>query len=105
MKPITRIKNINGKEYFYEIQPYYDPKSKRIRHKSKYLGKNIKGKPVRLRSKIPQHSYAYGEYIPLLAITQELNIDKILTLYLPEEQTRSLLAIAYNRVLRPLALC
>jgi transposase len=105
MNPITRIKNIGGKEYFYEVTPYYDPKSKRIRHKSKYLGKNIKGKPVRLRSKIPQHSYAYGEYIPLFAITQELKIEEILTWYLPQEQNHALLTIAYNRVLRPLALC
>jgi len=104
MKPITRIKNIGGKEYFYEITPYYDPKSKRIRHKSKYLGKNIQGKPVRLRSKIPQHSYAYGEFIPLFSIAQELKIEEILSGYLPEKQTRSLLTIAYNRVLRPLAL-
>ena len=38
MKKYTRIKIINGREYAYEITPYYDPKTKNTRQKSKYLG-------------------------------------------------------------------
>jgi hypothetical protein len=50
MKSTIRIKTINGKEYWYEDIPYYDKEKKQIRHRSKYLGKNIDGKPVRVRS-------------------------------------------------------
>ncbi len=41
MKPKARIKRINGKEYWYEDTPYYDPETKRIRRTSRYLGKNM----------------------------------------------------------------
>ena len=51
MKSFTRIKNIHGQEYLYEITPYYDKEKKQIRQKSKYLGKNINGVPVKVRSK------------------------------------------------------
>ena len=50
MKSTIRIKTINGKEYWYEDIPYYDKEKKQIRHRSKYLGKNIDGKPVQVRS-------------------------------------------------------
>lgn len=50
MKPIRRIKKVDGREYWYEETPYYDPVSKQTRYKnSKYLGRNIDGKPVRVR--------------------------------------------------------
>ncbi|HUS75333.1 MAG TPA: IS1634 family transposase, partial [Methanothrix sp.] len=50
MKSFTRIKNINGQEYLYEITPYYDKEKKQTRQKSKYLGKNVNGVPVKIRS-------------------------------------------------------
>jgi hypothetical protein len=49
MKSTLRIKKINGIEYWYEDIPYYDKEKKQIRHKSKYVGRNINGKPVRVR--------------------------------------------------------
>ncbi len=50
MKPTRRIKRINGIEYWYEETPYYDPVSKQTRHTSRYLGRNVDGEPVRMRS-------------------------------------------------------
>ena len=50
MKPTQRIKLKNGIEYWYEETPYYDKEKKQIRHKSKYLGRNIDRQPVRMRS-------------------------------------------------------
>ena len=49
MKPTRRIKMKNGIEYWYEETPYYDREKKQIRHKSKYLGRNIDGQPVQMR--------------------------------------------------------
>ncbi len=66
MKPFTRKKKINGIEYFYEITPYYDKETKKIKQHSKYLGKDIQGEPVVVRSKLPRKTYSYGEFIPSL---------------------------------------
>ncbi len=52
MKSTLRIKKINGIEYWYEDIPYYDTEKKQIRHRSKYLGKNVNGKPVRVRDAV-----------------------------------------------------
>jgi len=62
MKSFTRIKNISGLEYIYEITPYYDKEKKKIRQKSKYLGKNVDGVPVKVRSqgKIPKKVCNYS---------------------------------------------
>jgi hypothetical protein len=50
MKSTKRIKVKNGIEYWYEETPYYDKEKKQIRHKSKYLGRNVDGQPVKMRS-------------------------------------------------------
>ena len=104
MKLFTRMKRINGKEYFYEITPYYDPQTKKTRHKSRYLGKNIDGKPKRIRQTIPQNIYSYGEFTPLTQIVEELHIKENLTTHLGEQQAKTLLTIAMNKILRPMAL-
>ena len=103
MKPIIRIKKIGGREYFYEVTPYYDPKTRRIRHKSKYLGKNVDGKPVRVRNKLPRRTYSYGEFLPFLRIAEELKFEELLSRHLPDEKVRTILTLAYNRAIRPLA--
>ena len=85
MKSTIRIKAINGKEYWYEDIPYYDKEKKQIRHRSKYLGKNIDGKPVQVRSEpmipasmrvadAPVGAYTHGNLLPLQKITEELSI-------------------------------
>ncbi|MCX6697088.1 MAG: IS1634 family transposase [Methanoregula sp.] len=116
MKATVRIKKINGIEYWYEDTPYYDREKKQIRHKSKYLGKNIDNKIVRVRdekmipatqaiSSAPSDAYTYGNLIILQKITQDLSILDILNKTLNETERDTILALAYNRVVRPVAMC
>ncbi len=113
MKPIVRIKKINGKEYWYEDAPYYDPEKKQIRHKSRYLGKNINGTPVKVRTEgaigpsiaaVPKQAYTHGNLLPLQKIIQEFHIDKYLGQLSSEREKEVILALALNRVLRPVAM-
>ena len=115
MKSTTRIKKINGIEYWYEDTPYYDKEKKQIRHKSKYLGKNIDGQPIRVRnsemipvqmsaSSAPRAAYTHGNLLPLQSITQELSIQATLEEFLSETETDTLLSLVYNRILRPTAM-
>ena len=107
MKSTIRIKKINGKEYWYEDVPYYDKKKKQIRHRSKYIGKNVNGSPVKMRSDVlptPRASYNYGEFIPLLSTIKELHIDDYLDDLLNENDKRTVLAISLNRIAHPTAM-
>ena len=106
MKSFTRIKKINGQEYIYEITPYYDKEKKQIRQKSKYLGKNVNGVPVKVRSqgKIPKKVLSHGEFVPLKKITEDLKLDEILLGVLPSKEVWPVLTLAMNFALRPLAL-
>jgi transposase len=85
MKPFTRVKVIKGIEYLYEITPYYDPVQKKIRQKSKYLGKLVNDQPLKVRSQkkplisIPEKVLSYGEYLPLLKIVEELKLNLLLS--------------------------
>jgi hypothetical protein len=107
MKSTVRIKTINGNEYWYEDLPYYDREKKQIRHRSKYLGKNVDGMVVKMRSDIsstlPRSSYNWGEFIPLLSTIEELHIDDHLNL-LNERDKKMVLALSINRVVRPTAM-
>ena len=106
MKSFTRIKNISGLEYIYEITPYYDKEKKKIRQKSKYLGKNVNGVPVKVRSqeKIPKKVLSHGEFVPLKTITKDLKLDEILSGVLPSKEVWPVLTLAMNFALRPRAL-
>jgi transposase len=106
MKSFTRIKVINGQEYLYEITPYYDKEKKQIRQKSKYLGKNLNGVPVKVRSKdhIPKKVLSHGEFIPLRKIAADLNLEHILSEALPANEIWPVLSLAMNYVVRPRAL-
>ncbi len=115
MKSTIRIKKINGKEYWYEDIPYYDKEKKQIRHKSKYLGKNISGKPVKVREELkrnhdllitsaPRLSFNYGELLPLLAIINDLQIDAHLDELVDEMEKDMLITLLINRIVRPTAM-
>ncbi len=104
MKRFIRKKVINGKEYFYEITPYYDPETKKTRQKSKYLGKNVDGKPKRVRSRDPRTVLSYGEFIPLLHVVEELKLEEFLHKILSKKDAKTALLLAINRVVRPLPL-
>lgn len=126
MKSTLRIKKINGIEYWYEDIPFYDKEKKQIRHKSKYVGRNINGKPVRVRDALnssdeilsdktssdeisastckPINAYNYGEFLPLQKITDELNIEEYLGDLFNEKDRNMILSMAFNRVTRPTAM-
>ena len=126
MKSTLRIKKINGIEYWYEDTPYYDKEKKQIRHKSKYVGRNINGKPIRVRDALnssdeissvniasdeisspsskPINAYNYGEFLPLQKIIDELKIEEYLGDLFNEKDRNMILAMALNRVIRPTAM-
>ncbi len=106
MKSFIRVKKIKGQEYLYEITPYYDKEKKQIRQKSKYLGKNVNGVPVKVRSadQTPKKVLSHGEFIPLISITNELDLDKSLSSVVPNKDVWPILTLAMNYVTRPKAL-
>lgn len=106
MKSFTRIKKINGQEYLYEITPYYDKEKKKIRQKSKYLGKNVNGVPVKVRSvdQIPKKVLSHGEFVPLKKIAEDLELEKVLSGVVPGKEVWPILTLAMNFATRPRAL-
>lgn len=106
MNSFTRIKNIHGHEYLYEITPYYDPKTQRTKHHSKYLGKNINGNPVKVREKNSgEYSvYSYGEYIIPKKIFKDLGILEILSQILSTTELDCLMVLIFNRLIHPLSM-
>ena len=117
MQPTRRIKVKNGIEYWYEETPYYDKEKKQIRHKSKYLGRNVDGQPVRMRaapdeikektkkkSAAIQSSFDYGSIFLLQSIMEELNLDRYLGKLLPSSEASMVRALAFNRIIRPTAM-
>jgi transposase len=112
MKSNVRIKRINGKEYWYEDTPYYNNEKKQIRYHSRYLGKNVHGVPLKVRTDVseterhsaPRTAHTYGHLIPLQAIIQDLHLDEYLKGTATEPDKQSILALALNRVVRPMAM-
>ena len=117
MQPTRRIKVKNGIEYWYEETPYYDKEKKQIRHKSKYLGRNVDGQPVRMRSAPDEvkektkkkameikSSFDYGSIFVLQSIMKELNLDRYLEVLLPSSEVSMVRALAFNRIIRPTAM-
>jgi transposase len=117
MKPTRRIKKKNGIEYWYEETPYYDKKKKQIRHRSKYLGRNVDGHPVRMRSASDEiklktkkklasarSSFDYGSILALQTIMAELGLDRYLQDLLTPSEVAMVRALAFNRIIRPMAM-
>jgi len=100
MKKFNRIKKINGKEYVYQITPYYDKETQQTKQKSKYLGIHIGDikNPVKQKdSFLPKSVLDYGEYIPLLDIIKKLNIRNILKNITNHHD--EILTIALNKII------
>lgn len=105
MESFNRIKKINGKEYVYEIQPYYDKKTKTIRQKSKYLGIHLGDLENPYKQKdlaLPKKVLDYGEYVPFLSIINELKLEEILEKI--NKNFKEILTISLNKIINPLAL-
>jgi transposase len=101
MKTFTRVKNINGIDYVYEITPYYDPDTKTTKQKSKYLGKLVDGETKRMRKALPRNAYDFGDLLPAFKIVKELELDTMLDKLLSDDKARTVLALAVNRVVDP----
>lgn len=117
MNTTKRIKVKNGIEYWYEETPYYDKEKKQIRHKSKYLGRNIDGQPVKMRSAPDEikeatkaksmsvkSSFDYGPILVLQSIMKDLKIDRYLETLLSPSEVSMIRALAFNRIMRPTAI-
>lgn len=99
MKSFQRVKNIHGKPYLYEITPYYDRESKKIKQKSRYIAPMKDGKPVERSAK----TYTYGDLIPVMKAARELSIPEILE-KIAGEYASTIMVLALNRVIRPEAM-
>ena len=106
MRTVIRVKNIKGTDYLYEITYYYDKATKRTRQHSRYLGKAVDGKPVKVRdfSRPRRAALNYGEFLPVVAAAATYHLNEHLQKYLTPNQVRTVLLLAYNRAVRPLAL-
>ncbi|NLV27065.1 MAG: hypothetical protein GXY48_07860 [Methanomicrobiales archaeon] len=102
MKPFTRIKKIKGNEYLYEITPYLDESTGKWKQKSRYLGKNVAGEPVR-RASIPKTGQVYdlGQYIPIYWVIREYKFLEALLCSFSPEEVALLLIVATNRITLP----
>lgn len=103
MKPFVRVKEVNGNLYAYEITPYYDKKTKNTKQKSRYLGTYKDGEITPKRTKLPVCVFDYGEFLPFQKILDELQVAKILQSLLSENRVNTLLALTFNRLIRPVA--
>jgi transposase len=104
MKPFNRPKIIHGIEYMYEITPYYDPKTKKVRQKSRYIGKNQDGTIKKVREYKLKDVFSYGEFLPVQKIITQYKIDKFLTHELGKRQAETVIALCMGRLLRGLSL-
>jgi transposase len=104
MKSFNRKKIINGIEYMYEITPYYDPKIKKVRQKSTYIGKCIDGKVQRVREKVVKEVFSYGEFLPVEKIISGYKIDKFLAKELGKTHAQCVLAMCIGRLLKGLSM-
>ena len=99
MKNFYRIKKIHGKEYKYEITPYYDKENKKIRQKSRYIGPVSDGKLVEKTVT----TYSYGDLLPVMKVLKDINLPGMLRNIVGEHAT-IVLILAINRVIRPEAM-
>jgi hypothetical protein len=102
MKPFIRTKKIKGHEYLYEVTPYLDKVTGKWKQKTKYLGRNIDGAPVK-KTRIPKMGQVYelGQYIPSYWAIREYKIFEALLSCFEPEEVSLLLVMAVNRLVLP----
>ncbi len=104
MKSFIRTKIINGIEYEYEITPYYDPKTKNTKQRSKYLGKKVGDKTIKVREKKPKDVLNYGELLPLIKILDSYKIEEFLKSELDLSRARQIIVLSVCKTLSSLSL-
>jgi len=93
---------INGREYFYEMTPYWDREKRKIRYHSKYMGVQKENGIEKIRTHLPRNVFVYGPFIPVLRIIRELGIESILDSLFRKEDRNAILALAAARAIRSL---
>jgi len=97
--PFTRTKIINGHAYLYEITPYWDFETGRLRQKSKYLSKVVETTSSSRKTKpsTPKRYVDFGDAYLIQKLIEELTLDNLLKQCFTEEVTNMiLLASSYN---------
>jgi transposase len=99
MNSFTRIKQINGSNYVYEITPYYDAEAKTTKQRSKYLGKLTDGKIEEPNKCIPVNVYEYGQLLPGFKAITDLGLDNMLNGLFPEARSKSTVVMAISKLI------
>ena len=92
-------------------------RKKQIRHKSKYLGRNLDGQPVQMRKASAEtkekakkktitarSSHDYGSIMILESIAEDLGLNRYLGELLSVSEAAMVRARAFNRIIRPTAM-
>jgi len=104
MKAFYRKKIINGIEYIYKIQPYYDSTLKKTRQESTYVGKLVDGVIKKVREFNTKDVLSYGEFLPIMKIINQYQIDKFLVKELGERSANTVIALSLGRLIRGISL-
>lgn len=101
--PFHRSKTVNGHQYIYQITPYRDPVTGKIRQHSTYLGKPTDNpdqvEKVRTSPKPLQHLVSFGDAYLYHSLVSELGIDSILKQCFSEEETNWILLLVGYKLL------
>lgn len=100
MKTYLRKKTINGREYFYDMTPYWDREKKKTRYHSKYLGIQKENGIEKMRTHLPGNIFVYGPFIPDLRIIREMGIESILDSLFRKEERNAILVLAAALAIR-----
>lgn len=104
MKSFKRTKIINGIEYVYEITPYYDAETKKVRQKSTYIGKDQDGTVKKVREKKVQDVFSFGEFLPVQKVISQYKLQQFLAKELGKKQAEAVIALSLGRLFKGLSL-
>jgi len=106
--PFLRVKHTKNKRYLYEITQSYDPVTKKIKQKSKYIRKiepdedldNLTREPPE-KDLLPKlkHIVDFGDAYLFQSLVNELHLEKIIKKCFPEETANLVLLLAGYRLL------
>lgn len=96
----VEIKKIGNRSYAYRVTTIWDKERKKRRKISKYLGKWVDGKIVKVADRRPRGVYELGNIALLWAAVEESGLDRLLERFFPEDRDEILL-LSLNRVINP----